>query len=31
MQKYTVNKPEYDEDSDSEILFEQIFGSKVDE
>ena len=31
MQKYTVNKPEYDEDSDSEILFEQIFGSKVEE
>lgn len=31
MRKYTVNKPEYDEDSDSEILFEQIFGSKVDE
>lgn len=31
MRKYTVNKPEYDEDSDSEILFEQIFGSKADE
>ena len=31
MSKYTVKKPEYDEDTDSEILFEQIFGSKVDE
>lgn len=31
MSKYTVTKPQYDEDSDSETLFEQIFGSKVDE
>lgn len=31
MKKYTVSKPEYDEDTDSEILFEQIFGSKVEE
>lgn len=31
MKKYTVTKPEYDEDTDSEILFEQIFGSKVNE
>lgn len=31
IKKYTVNKPQYDEDSDSEILFEQIFGSKVDD
>lgn len=31
MKKYTVTKPEYDEDSDSEELFNKIFGSKVDE
>lgn len=31
MHKYTVKKPEYDEDTDSEVLFEQIFGSKADE
>lgn len=31
MSKYTVNKPQYDEDVDSEVLFDQIFGSKVDE
>lgn len=31
MKKYTVTKPEYDEDTDSEILFEQIFGSRVNE
>ena len=31
MSKYTVKKPEYDEDTDSEILFEQIFGTKADE
>lgn len=24
--KYTVTKPEYDEDTDSEVIFEQIFG-----
>lgn len=29
--KYTVTKPQYDEDTDSEILFEQIFGSKMEE
>lgn len=27
IQKYTVKKPEYDEDSDSEELFDKIFGS----
>ena len=31
MKKYTVNKPQYDEDSDSEALFDQIFGSKLDD
>ena len=31
MSKYTVNKPQYDEDTDSEELFDQIFGSKIDE
>lgn len=31
MKKYTVSKPEYDEDTDSEVLFEQIFGSKAEE
>lgn len=31
MKKYTVTKPQYDEDSDSEALFDQIFGSKMDE
>jgi hypothetical protein len=31
MKKYTVSKPEYDEDTDSEILFEQIFGTKAEE
>ena len=30
IKKYTVNKPEYDEDSDSEELFEQIFGNNGD-
>ena len=29
--KYTVTKPQYDEDVDSEVLFDQIFGSKIDE
>lgn len=29
--KYTVNKPEYDEDTDSEALFDKIFGQKADE
>ena len=26
MKKYTVTKPEYDEESDSEELFDKIFG-----
>ena len=29
--KYTVNKPEYDEDVDSEVLFDKIFGKGIDE
>ena len=31
MAKYTVKPPSYDEESDSEILFDKIFGSKEDE
>jgi hypothetical protein len=31
IRKYTVTKPQYDEDIDSEVLFDQIFGSKIDE
>ena len=31
IKKYTVDKPQYDEDTDSETLFDQIFGSEVDE
>ena len=31
IRKYTVTKPQYDEDVDSEVLFDQIFGSKIDE
>ena len=31
MSKYTVKKPQYDEDFDSEALFDQIFGSKMDD
>lgn len=31
MSKYTVKKPEYQEDADSEELFDQIFGSRIDE
>jgi hypothetical protein len=32
IKKYTVNKPQYDEDEDSETLFNQIFGEiKEDE
>jgi hypothetical protein len=27
MKKYTVEKPEYDVDEDSEVLFDAIFGS----
>ena len=30
MSKYTVTKPQYDEDADSEELFDQIFGSAID-
>lgn len=30
MKKYTVNKPQYDEEADSEALFDQIFGAKAD-
>jgi hypothetical protein len=29
--KYTVNKPKYDEDEDSEVLFDQIFGKDLDD
>lgn len=28
MRKYTVDKPEYDEDEDSEIVFDKVFGNK---
>ena len=31
IKKYTVDKPQYDEETDSETLFDQIFGSGVDE
>lgn len=31
IKKYTVTKPEYDEDSDSEEIFNQIFGSKYED
>lgn len=31
MAKYTVKKPEYEEDTDSEALFDQIFGARMDE
>ena len=31
MSKYTVSKPQYSEDADSEELFDQIFGSKIEE
>lgn len=30
MKKYTVKKPEYDEDTDSEELFDKIFGNPVE-
>lgn len=30
MAKYTVKQPNYDEETDSEILFDKIFGSKVE-
>lgn len=29
--KYTVTKPQYDEDADTETLFDKIFGAKIDE
>ena len=31
MAKYTVTKPQYNEDTNSEELFDQIFGAKIDE
>lgn len=31
MQKYTVTKPEYDDDEDGEALFDAIFGSAMNE
>ena len=31
MKNYIVDKPQYDEDTDSETLFDQIFGSGADE
>lgn len=31
MQKYTVEKPEYDDDEDNEALFDAIFGGTVDD
>ena len=31
IRKYTVNKPQYDEEADSEVLFDQIFGQKLDD
>lgn len=31
MSKYTVTKPQYDEDVDSEELFDQIFGAKLED
>lgn len=31
IKKYTVNKPQYDEEEDTEVLFDQIFGSKIDD
>ena len=31
MKKYTVNKPEYNEDTDSETVFEKVFGSMEDD
>lgn len=31
MKKYTVEKPEYDEDTDSEIIFDNIFGNQGEE
>lgn len=31
MKKYTVTKPEYDEDTDLEVLFDQIFETKMED
>ena len=31
MKKYAVDKPQYDEDADSETLFDQIFGTGADD
>ena len=31
IKKYTVNKPQYDEEADSEALFDQIFGTNMDD
>ena len=31
MKKYTVEKPEYDDDDDNEALFDAIFGEAIDE
>ena len=31
IKKYTVDKPQYDEDTDSETLFDKIFGSGTEE
>lgn len=31
MKRFTVGKPEYDEDEDSEIVFEKVFGASIDE
>ena len=30
MAKYTVKKPEYNEEEDSEVVFERIFGTQID-
>ena len=30
MSKFTVTRPEYKEDADTEMLFDQIFGSQID-
>lgn len=31
MEKYTVKRPEYNEDDDSETIFEKVFGSMDDD
>lgn len=31
MKKYTVSLPEYDEDTDSEVIFDKIFGNREDD